>query len=379
MNEKSQTNFPLDSIRIDRGSSIPLSKQVEDHLTELIRNGSMRPGDPLPHETEWSERLGINRTTLRIALGRLAEDGLIIRRKRAGSFVADPIDRINNIGYFYLREASVALVESLHHIQERLEAHGYDLKVVAFPYDYYEDVDLLDEMRRRDLSGAILTTMSSPSCLNDLRLLEKKNFPYVRLGNKFFIGQLRAPLISGDNQQGLRDALDYLLRLGHRNIGYISHESYLESHQTYRTRCERTTGCKPRWLRTFVYEDTEAGWSRFDPYPPMRDYLERNPELTAIMLDSCRFWEPVVRIANELGRRVPETMSLISLGGRPLVNGGSFLDVTHMQIPRVKQAELAVDHLLDVIENGLPPREKVTLVPFKLIEGGTAAAPPSEN
>ncbi len=66
----------------------PLYDQLVDILRERIEN-EMEPGDLLPSERELSERYGLSRTTVRLALKELETLGLITRRHGKGTFVSD--------------------------------------------------------------------------------------------------------------------------------------------------------------------------------------------------------------------------------------------------------------------------------------------------
>jgi GntR family transcriptional regulator len=69
---------------------VPNYFRLENHLRESIRSGALRPGDPIPPESALCQQFGISRTTVRQALSRLVYDGLIIRHRGRGSFVAEP-------------------------------------------------------------------------------------------------------------------------------------------------------------------------------------------------------------------------------------------------------------------------------------------------
>lgn len=60
---------------------------VADHIEHLILEGVLRPGEKLASERELAEKLDVSRPTLRDALSKLAERGLL-RTSRAGTFVA---------------------------------------------------------------------------------------------------------------------------------------------------------------------------------------------------------------------------------------------------------------------------------------------------
>lgn len=66
----------------------PLWSAIATALSDEIRAGHYRPGDRLPTEAALSARFGVNRHTVRHALGTLAERGLVHSRRGAGVFVA---------------------------------------------------------------------------------------------------------------------------------------------------------------------------------------------------------------------------------------------------------------------------------------------------
>ena len=75
---------------IDFDSNIPFYIQLIEALKAGIREGVWQPGDRLPGEHELCDTYGISRTVVRQALHELELEGLIIRRKGRGSFVAEP-------------------------------------------------------------------------------------------------------------------------------------------------------------------------------------------------------------------------------------------------------------------------------------------------
>ncbi|TMV64264.1 phosphonate metabolism transcriptional regulator PhnF [Thioclava sp. BHET1] len=71
----------------------PLWKTIATTLQSEIAAGQYMPGDKLPTEAELSARFGVNRHTVRQAVGSLAEAGLVHSRRGAGVFVAShPLD-----------------------------------------------------------------------------------------------------------------------------------------------------------------------------------------------------------------------------------------------------------------------------------------------
>lgn len=65
-----------------------LWRAIHDSLSGDIAAGRYGPGDKLPTEAVLATRFGVNRHTVRRALGTLAETGVIFTRRGAGAFVA---------------------------------------------------------------------------------------------------------------------------------------------------------------------------------------------------------------------------------------------------------------------------------------------------
>ncbi|RXG13189.1 GntR family transcriptional regulator [Leeuwenhoekiella aestuarii] len=73
---------------VDHKSPVPLHAQVEELLRALIEQEEYQKGKVLPSEVEISNRLAISRSTVRQAIKKLVFEGLLIRKKKAGTKVA---------------------------------------------------------------------------------------------------------------------------------------------------------------------------------------------------------------------------------------------------------------------------------------------------
>jgi multiple sugar transport system substrate-binding protein len=72
---------------IDPGQPIPLYFQVKRALLEAMLRGDYGPDERLPTEHELCALYGISRTPITRALSELAEEGVIVRHRRRGTFV----------------------------------------------------------------------------------------------------------------------------------------------------------------------------------------------------------------------------------------------------------------------------------------------------
>lgn len=72
-----------------------LHKRIRTDISERILSGAWPPGFRIPFEHELMAEYGCSRMTVNKALVPLAESGLIVRRRKAGSFVSRP--RIHSV------------------------------------------------------------------------------------------------------------------------------------------------------------------------------------------------------------------------------------------------------------------------------------------
>jgi GntR family transcriptional regulator len=68
----------------------PKYRAIAADLTAKIRGGELAPGSALPPQKELSSAYGVTLVTLRQALRRLEDDGLVSQQPGRGTFVAEP-------------------------------------------------------------------------------------------------------------------------------------------------------------------------------------------------------------------------------------------------------------------------------------------------
>lgn len=75
---------------INRQSKMPLHVQLYEILRGNILRGEWAVGEMIPTEPELIEQYGVSRITVRQALNRLVNEGLIYRQQGRGTFIAEP-------------------------------------------------------------------------------------------------------------------------------------------------------------------------------------------------------------------------------------------------------------------------------------------------
>ena len=75
-------------LRIEKGSSVPISRQIADQITALCLSGTLKPNDPLPSVRQLARELAVNQNTVLRVYERLTSEGLVQMRHGEGTFVA---------------------------------------------------------------------------------------------------------------------------------------------------------------------------------------------------------------------------------------------------------------------------------------------------
>ena len=75
----------------EKSSSAPAYLRLQRLLRNRVQAGELGPGQALPSERDLAEQLAVSRVTVRKALAGLVQDGVLVPRRGAGTFVAERI------------------------------------------------------------------------------------------------------------------------------------------------------------------------------------------------------------------------------------------------------------------------------------------------
>ena len=176
--------------------------------------------------------------------------------------------------------------------------------------------------------------------------------------------------ITTDDREASRQAVHFLASQGHRHIGMLG-----GNWSCFQIGYNRFQGCVQACEELGIPFDGErqceaCRYSLSDGYAAAMRLLERCPELTAIFAVSDVTAMGAIRALRDLGRRVPEDMSVMGYDG--IVMADYFLPrLTTVRQDTKLLAEQGVDILLRSILRSSPPVHK--LVPFQLISGESVA------
>jgi len=120
-----------------------LHRRIYADLEGRILSGDLSPGDRIPFEHELTERYNCSRMTVSKAISELAGRGLVTRRRRAGTFVAQP----------KAHAAVLAIPDLRAEVIERGQAYAYVLlaRIEREP-EGAEEIELASGGRLLDLT-----------------------------------------------------------------------------------------------------------------------------------------------------------------------------------------------------------------------------------
>jgi len=75
-------------LRIEKGSAVPISRQIIGQIAMLCASGKLKASERLPSVRELARELAVNQNTILRVYERLVSDGLLEMRHGQGTFVA---------------------------------------------------------------------------------------------------------------------------------------------------------------------------------------------------------------------------------------------------------------------------------------------------
>lgn len=221
--------------------------------------------------------------------------------------------------------------------------NGYEILISSTNYDPQRMELCIQRMLERKVDGVAVMTFGIEAPLLD-RLAER-NIPLV-----FVDVSPRGPLFSTidvDYFHGIREAVQHLAVLGHRNIGFISGPLHLHSARArkdafLRALDEIGIGTKPAWLREGDHT-LEGGIS------VMKDILRDGNPPSAIMTSNDMTAIGVLHALYKTGARVPDDFSVIGFDDVTIAQF-TLPPLTSVQMSRRELARCAVLALRDHLE-----------------------------
>jgi len=80
-------------LRIEKGSAVPISRQLADQIATHCASGGVQPGERMPSVRELARELAVNQNTVLRVYERLCGEGLLEMRHGQGTFVTSRVSK----------------------------------------------------------------------------------------------------------------------------------------------------------------------------------------------------------------------------------------------------------------------------------------------
>ena len=171
-----------------------------------------------------------------------------------------------------------------------------------------------------------------------------ERIPTVVINN--FVEDLKVSCIAVDNLRGSKDAVNYLISLGHKKIAHIAGDTITQSAAL------RLEGYKEALVENKIKENPEyiikTDYSRGEARQAAEKFLLLKDPPTAIFIASDSMALEVIAVIMEKGRKVPEDISIVGFDDNPSSLYGA-VAITTVRQPLIKMAEEGVKELNSLI------------------------------
>jgi len=361
---------------------VPLYIKLRDILISRIQEGKLKTGQKIPSERELSQNYNVSRSSVRKAILSLAQEGVLIRIPGKGTFVSSHFDAINtaslktgNIGFAILfspidRQRSdlkerIPKTErasiSIPFYSDIFEGANQELKkgkMHLLFFSGYQDTPTETARFReflKKVDGAIVCELTSPQFI---KFAEKSNFPIVLISPSIDLSSVKMDSLLIDNVGGAYHAVNYLIELGHRNIGLINHPTWHNYPAS-----ERLKGYKLALKKAKLdYDETkveEGDWSIQSGYFAMKKLLTKKVEITAIFATNDLMAIGAIKAIREEGLDVPKDISVVGFDDSE-ISSNNLIPLTTVRVYRKEMGQYAAQRLMQRIKDP-------NLVPIKVV------------
>jgi LacI family transcriptional regulator len=226
--------------------------------------------------------------------------------------------------------------------QEAASAHHLTLAIINSPLqaDAGERRDDVVTLLDRQVDGIIYATVyhdvvSPPE--------ELRTVPAVLIGAQDRTDGV--PSVAPDERQGARDAVRYLVELGHRRIGFVAEATDVPATRGRRLGYEdalEEAGIEFR--PALVAEGDAEAAGGFEAATALLSRPDDRP--TAIFCYNDRMAMGVYRAVADAGLRIPDDVSVVGFDDQEPIASGLFPGLTTVSLPQYEMGAWAVDSLV---------------------------------
>lgn len=335
-------------------SALPPHRKIENDLREVLAGSGFEPHSAFMSEVELCERFNVNVATVRKAVRRLQEEGLLYKVHRRGTFVAPPArnrliliittaDDFSVVG----RLTPVAAKYPNHHwlemLVEDVRPHLSDIRHV-FPR-------LMGAMFIRDL----------PKCIDVIRGFQSQGVPTL-----FYGSEVHAPFLERTHSILYKESavvgmgMDHLRARGGTRFGFLGSDdwaAYSARHDEFLRWVER------HGMSVNPGNIVNLPIARLKDTQYCYDYLRRRLkskkfDANAFLCADDQSASIFVQAAAAVGVRIPSKIRVVGIEDNSTISKHAFPQLTSVRIPIVGDIQAGFHLMSEMVKIPLQPVRK---------------------
>ncbi len=360
-------------LSIDRDNFVPIYYQIGEQIRQAIEAGRYKPGEKLSPEEALAATFQVSRKTIRQSLDKLEKEGFVKRVKGKGSFVSSTFNQRKVISVIvetvYAGQCHRSINDLLGGIIMTACPAGCEVQLSSSE----QAESILENQRagRSEVCGVILLRYRQNREMGGiLEQIRKSGIPFLLEGSSLESENY----VDLDNQTPMRQAVDYLIGLGHQRIGLLTapgrHFAIREAAAI--EAIKETTGEFDSAWKLDCHQHGEEIKAR-----EINAYLSRPNLPTAFIAVSDSLAMSLVKQAKTLGLRIPGDISITGFDDAPeikMMEPG----LTTFRQDYFLLGKTAAERLLHMTTDSCNRRKQTTIMP-EFIVRESCAAPPKCN
>ena len=245
--------------------------------------------------------------------------------------------------YFTDMFSSYYAIEVMKGVGKVIEKSPFDLQLHMFDPELGEKAIDAHLGSVANLSGVLFADIDSNRKI--INIVKQKRIPYIIMNNIFENNETNC--IGIDNKKASKDAVEYFIKLGHKNIAIITGNVKTQS------AIMRLEGYKAGLAAYKIKENPDyivnGAYNREKAQEAMIRLINEKPRPTAVFASSDLMAFGAIMVALREGIRIPEDISVIGFDNSPIAALGH-VTITTVNQPLAEMGSLATNAIIEIIE-----------------------------
>jgi DNA-binding LacI/PurR family transcriptional regulator len=296
-------------------------KEIKNMLTAEV--AKLNGNDRLPSRRELCEKLDTSKATLGKAINELVAEGVLYSRGGSGTYVAGGTEGLSvyegqSWGVIVPDVAEEFYAKIVRGVENVAQSYGINLILCNSDYNLDKQEQYIKRLNNSGVSGIIIVPIASRDIRDNIRLnnqLTEIKVPFVFCSRN--TEGINAPIVAPNYFYGGYIATKHLLKMGYRNIAYISQynnrsniersQGYIAALQKYRIEVNRN-----------IMQFENKGRVPLIGYDSMKKILASGEIVDAVFSTSDDFCQGIYKAIVEAGLVVSDDVGVVGYNNADL-------------------------------------------------------------